>query len=215
MPHYCDVFQNGAHEIEIHFCEGADLEARISQFLPVAGLAVPEDQPIVEAYAQASYLRHASYFTSAFSIDPVRDWIEKRTNEQEAIVLMEAWQPGRYEQPRALLGVLLLRSSWSRDIAIDYVVTNRQLARQLQLRETGRKLVKTALQFAAGYAAPLVWVETAKDSSKWWKYLNPELKQKEFLSKGEDFVRYSEVMKAKTTIESHFDRAGTKFKYVS
>lgn len=203
---FCVINHLEHPEIEITLLDGDyDIQERVQAFSKRVQGARAKN---AIKYAQWSYMRHINHILKESVVrDPVENWTELRNKKSETYVLMEAWPYGKSDDPNSILGLLLLRSGWSGDVAIDYVISTNLRNDGAIIEEVGRKLVWAAIEFTEKFSDKRcsVFVETAIDSTEWWRYLKPRSKELGFLTEGTEFIRYSITNTAKLAISQHLN----------
>ena len=211
------MLHGGKPELDVYICKAPpDLPDRIRRF--DAGISEGPAKAGAMKFAHWSYMRYLNYLAAddiEAEADPIGCWNLLREQKHEAYILFEAWKHGALGQPSALAAILLLRSGWNGDIAIDFVVSVEGDNKRNGIKYAGRKLVAVAMQFAeqANGADKHVFVETAKDSTDWWRHINPREKLGDFLDCGTAFIRHNNVAKAGSQIRIFLGEIGSRVDY--
>lgn len=170
--------------LRIRWAEVEDVPRRIAQFYRSTAAVPARLQQQVELYAEATYLKYRSARDEfSATANSIAEWNRRRMRSQETLALLEAWTDGPAEN---VAGALLLRSAWTGDIAIDFVVANKSVtqASDPPIENVGLLLVAAALDVGSATAAPLVWAETAAHSTRWWSLM---------LGSQHEFIRFDSV----------------------
>jgi len=186
--------------ITIRWAGAVDIIGRIAQFgQPIPG-ARAGDQKTIETYAEATYLKYRSARDDfAATATNFRDWSRRRARNQETLALLEA-----RTSDDQVAGALLLRSAWTGDIVVDFVVANKAvtLAANPPILNIGTMLVAAALEVGFHTAAPLIWAETASYSTKWWQLILPST---------HEFIRFDSVEVSRHRVSQFLTQIGVEF----
>jgi hypothetical protein len=186
--------------IGIRWVGVVDIVGRISQFgQPIPGVSA-QNKKTVETYAEATYLNYRSARDDfAVTAPTFKDWSRRRAHNQETLALLEA-----HTADDRVAGVLLLRSAWTGDIVVDFVVANKAvtLAATPPIVNVGTMLVAAALDVGFHTNAPLIWAETAVHSTNWWQPMLPSLNQ---------FIRFDSVEASRQGMSRFLTQIGIEF----
>lgn len=186
--------------IEIRWAGGVDVIGRIAQFSqPIPGVGAG-DKKTIETYAEATYLKYRSAREDfAATATSFRDWSRRRARNQETLALLEARTANDQ-----IAGALLLRSAWTGDIVVDFVVANKAvtMAATPPIPNVGAMLVAAALDIGFYTNAPLIWAETAAHSTNWWQPMLPSVHQ---------FIRFDSVEVSRQRMIQFLTQIGIEF----
>jgi hypothetical protein len=157
--------------------KNTDVQQRIAEMQP-RDIKTPRERDIA-VYSQATYLKFRSAVTefsaAAFSLS---EWEIRREvaleDRRETVMLLEAYA-GTADTER-VVGALLLRSGWSNDVVIDFLVVDSKAAKELssELHPLGPLLIYAAAAIAYVSGAKVVMAETAKHTSGYWMNYLPQ-----------------------------------------
>jgi hypothetical protein len=197
--HWTVKYPSG-QSIEIRWAGGVDIIGRIAQFSqPIPGLGA-EDKKTIETYAEATYLKYSSARDDfAATVSSFRDWSRRRALNRETLALLEARTANDQ-----VAGALLLRSAWTWDIVVDFVVANKAvtMAATPPIPNVGAMLVTAALDIGFHTRASLIWAETAAHSTDWWRPILPSAHQ---------FIRFDSVDISRQRMAQFLTRNGIDF----
>lgn len=157
-------------KVQVRIGAGVNVKERLEQF----GVGTPADSRRTQQgqlYAKATYLKYNSA-VQEFSavVRSLDEWGNRRAvNEEqrvESLMLLEAFSDS---DPRAA-GALLLRSAWTNDVVIDFLVVNHFVtdSRAPRLEGVGGLLCYAATSIGLVSGAAQVLVETAQHTKKYW-----------------------------------------------
>jgi hypothetical protein len=192
-------YPNG-QSIDIRWADVDDVLGRIVEFTgPISG-AGARDKKMVESYAEATYLKYRSAREDfAATASSFKDWSKRRALQKETLALLEA-----RTADGQIAGALLLRSAWTGDIVVDFVMANQAVTKAAvpPIPNVGTMLEAAALDVGFQNGAPLIWAETAAHSTNWWQTLLPSTEQ---------FIRFDSVELSRQRIGEFLRKNGIEF----
>ena len=156
--------------VRVQIAANVDIKKRLDEFGVGKKSTLPRDAQ-GRLYARATYLKYNSA-VEEFSavVSSLDEWGRGRSVKEEergeSLMLLEAFDDA---DPR-VAGALLLRSAWTNDVVIDFLVVNQQVTetRSPRLDGVGGLLCYAALSIGLVSGAERVLVETASHTKKYW-----------------------------------------------
>jgi hypothetical protein len=197
--------KKGSPDVSVRIARNVDLTDSVSEFT-VEGSTSPR-QILGQRYAEATYLKYQSAYKHFGAIvSSLSDWAERRGVEEvqrrECMMLLEA----RIANDKRIAGALLLRSAWTNDVVVDFLVVNHLVMQEYKpaVRGAGVMLCYAAFSIGLVSEASLVIAETAQHSTEYWARFCPGGMRLIRTAKTQLAVRQAAHMLSKGGIMPHF-----------